>query len=627
MCGICGIVYHGNEPLHSLVQSMNELQRRRGPDDQGIIDVITQGFRCTLGHTRLAIIDRAGGAQPMAVENEAVLAFNGEIYNHQSLRRELETAGTVFRTRSDTEVVLHGYRVWGIEGLLKRIDGMFAFAIVDRCNDQVVLARDPAGQKPLYYSQVKDNSFFAFASTLKALASLPWFDRQIDRTALELYLNLRVIPAPYSIYRNTFKLPPGSYMIYDGCTTAIKEFWSPSAVPICRDDHTENELLGEYRSVLRSTLQETLIADSPVSLLLSSGIDSTSLARELGCLPERDDVTAYTMGFQSGEFDESKSAALVARSAGLRHEILNFDDTSLEEELETLGNILDEPFGDPSILPSLRLCRAVAEKTRVAITGDGADELFGGYPTFSILRFWPLLNRMSFFLKPLGKFGQHLLPGSEQPYSLAMKLQRLSNGFGQSDSMAFASWLCIFSPTEAAALLGQRESDVFQSFVSSQLGGDRIDPVTMMCHSYFRLFLPGVLEKMDRASMNYSLEIRTPFLQRRMLEFAFSLPPQFKVRHGVTKFIMRKSLSDDNYRHIASAPKKGFLPPLGTLFLGKRVSEITKFMTDACDTLGIDRHRILAMLQDHRTGRCNYSAQLWQILVLALFLRNSRTVR
>lgn len=615
-----------DEPMKPFVQAMNNIQYSRGPDDRGVSDIKVADFFCTFGHTRLSIIDHGGGGQPMIYENKIMLVFNGEIYNYLSLRRELETIGTVFKSHSDTEVVLHGYRIWGVEGLLKKIDGMFAFAVADQVNGRIVLARDPAGQKPLYFSRSKSNSCFVFASTLRALTSLPWFDFEIDRTAVELFLSLRVVPAPYSIYRNTCKLSPGSYLIFDGRTITIKEFWSPSAVPIRRDNHTESELLDEYRSVLKSTLKDTLIADSPVSLLLSSGIDSTSLARELGSLPERDEVTAYTMGFQSGAYDESKSASMVARSTGLKHEILNFDGTSIEEELETFSSILDEPFGDPSLLPSLRLCRAVADKTKVAITGDGADELFGGYPTFSILPYWPILNKLSFLSRPLCTFGQHLLPRSEHPYSLANKARRLSHGFGQSDAMAFASWLCVFPPTEAAELLGHRKSDVFSTFISSQCCSEQVDPVTMMCQLYFRLFLPGVLEKMDRASMNYSLEIRAPFLQRRMLEFAFSLPPQFKVRHGVTKYIMRKSLSDETYRNIANAPKKGFTPPLNTLFLGARTVDIIKFMTDACDSFGIDRHRVLAMLQDHRTGRYNYSAQLWQILVLGLFLRNSRTV-
>lgn len=624
MCGICGIVHHEDESMQHYVNEMNKLQHKRGPDGRGVRDIKVADFYCTFGHTRLSIIDHDGGAQPMIVENETMLVFNGEIYNYLSLRKELEVAGTVFRSRSDTEVVLHGYRVWGIEGLLKKIDGMFAFAVADQRNGRIVLARDPAGQKPLYFSRSKGNSCFAFASTLRALTSLPWFDFDINRTALELFLNLRVVPAPYSIYRNTFKLSPGCYLVFDGRTDFLKEFWSPFDINIRGDYYSERELLDEYRFVLKSSLQQTLTADVPVSLLLSSGVDSTSLALELGSLPDRADVTAYTVAVQGAGYDESTGAKAAARSIGLKHEVLEFYGTSMENELNTFGDIIDEPFGDPSILPSIRLCRTVADKARVAITGDGADELFGGYPTFNILSCWPFLKRFSPLIKPLCTAGQYFLSWSDKPHSLDMKLRRLSHGFAYDGSMSFASWLCIFSPKEAAELLGNKTSDVFPTFASDQICSTQLDPVSMMCRLYFRLFLPGVLEKMDRAAMHFSLETRTPFLQRRMMEFAFSLPPRFKVHRGVTKYLMRKSLSNNLPRGIAYSPKKGFLPPMGALFSHMRDPDMTAFLLEACDNFGIDKIKIMGLIRDHNCGRRNVSEQLWLIFVLGMFLRNSR---
>jgi asparagine synthase (glutamine-hydrolysing) len=626
VCGIAGIVCDGGIAPEPAVSLMNRIQRQRGPDGSGIHTVRTDGFSCTLGHTRLAIIDREGGAQPMtAPESGVSLVFNGEIYNHPQLRRELETAGCRFRTRSDTEVLLHGYHAWGIDGLLRRIDGMFAFAVADPHARRLVLARDPAGQKPLYYTEGAEQHF-AFASTLRALTSLPWFDRRTDPVALELFLNLRVIPAPYSIYLTTRKLPPASYLIHDGRTTQVREYWSPLTVPLRTEERPEGAVREEYRSLLRATLSETLIADEPVSLLLSSGVDSASLACELARLPERDAVTAYTVGFPAKGYDESGAAAAIARHAGLHHRVLGFDEEGFDAQLDALGEIMDEPFGDPSILPSMRLCRAVAGSRRVALTGDGADELFGGYPTFAILRFWPLLNRFPGLFRRIGDGAARLLPPSGKAYPLSLKLEQLSKGLGQPDALAFAHWLCVFSPAETAALLGRQGPGVFHDHVVSQLSGlPDLDPVSTMCRAFFRLFLPGVLEKMDRASMHFSLETRAPFLQRRMTEFALSLPPRFKVRHGTTKYLMRRSLAEYLPREISNASKKGFLPPLAAQFAGQWGADARGMLAGACDSFGIDRRPVMALLDEHRTLRRDHSNRLWLICQLALFLRNSRS--
>ncbi len=342
MCGICGIIPGGGDPANQAVVSrMNHIQRRRGPDDSGMTSVAAEGFSCTLGHTRLAIIDRAGGIQPMTDQESGVsLVLNGEIFNHPLLRRELESSGGVFRTRSDTEVLLKGYLSWGIEGLLQRIDGMFAFGVADPRQRMLILARDPAGQKPLYYTEGTEQHRFAFASTLKALTTVPWFDREIDSSAVELFLCLRVIPAPCSIYRKTRKLPPGSYLVHTGGTSVVKEYWSPFDTALRTDQPADGELLEEYRSLLRTTLSETLVSDVPVSLLLSSGVDSASLACELARLPERDEVTAYTVGFPERGYDESGTAAGIARQLMLGHRILAFNDTTFAEQVETLAEIV-----------------------------------------------------------------------------------------------------------------------------------------------------------------------------------------------------------------------------------------------------------------------------------------------
>jgi asparagine synthase (glutamine-hydrolysing) len=261
----------------------------------------------------------------------------------------------------------------------------------------------------------------------------------------------------------------------------------------------------------------------------------------------------------------------------------------------------------------------------VAIGGDGADELFGGYQTFGILPFWPLLKRFPGFFRNAAQVAQRMLPVTGAPHPLGTKIRRFSLGLGMPDHLAFAHWLCVFSPEETAQLLDKPGTTLFKDFVANRLTclTDE-DPVTVMCKSYFRLFLPGVLEKMDRAAMNYSLETRAPFLQRRMIEFALSLPPQFKIRLGNTKYLLRKSLSSCLPGEIVRAGKKGFLPPLADEFAGNWGAGISGTLSAACHNFGIDHKKIMTLLDDHRKRRGDHSQQLWLIYQLGLFLQNSR---
>lgn len=619
MCGISGILSPGEEFPEADVAAMNRRQKRRGPDDTGSHRLLLGNARCTLGHTRLAILDRAGGAQPMVCPASGVaIVFNGEIYNHPDLRRELEGAGCRFRSRSDTEVLLQGYLQWGIDRLLTKIDGMFAVAIADPRSGELVLARDPAGQKPLHYTARGDR--FAFASTLGALAALPWFDERIDNAAVELFLNLRVIPSPYTIYAAARKLPPGCYLIHADGETKVREYWSPFTVPHRGRSEHEGVLLQEYREILKSSLNQTLAADEPVTLLLSSGLDSASLACELARLPQRDVVTAYTVSFPGAGNDEAAMAAEIASRQGLSHRLLSFDPASFAEQLAPLEEMADEPFGDPGVLPALQLCRTVARERRVAITGDGGDELFGGYPTFTILPWWPLINRLPNLARSLCNGAARLLPTDTGGYPLELKLRKLAQGLGTPDLLAFARWLCVFTPEDAGALLGRPASRLFEDFVTNQLAGlQAIDRVDAMCRAYFRLFLPGVLEKMDRASMHYSLETRAPFLQRSMMEFGLALPSPCKLHRGTTKVLMRRALRDALPLPLVSAPKRGFAPPLGPAFTGDWGHEIEPLLMAACDDFGLERGAIGTLLAEQRSRRRDHSAKLWLIHQLALF--------
>jgi len=598
---------------------MNRAQATRGPDGEGVLVSTGIERQAFLGHCRLAIIDIAGGDQPMVEPDSGlVVVFNGEIYNHEALRAELEAKGARFRSRSDTEVLLHGYRQWGPRKLLSRIDGMYAFALWDPRADELFLARDPAGQKPLLYFQDRDGRL-AFASTMAALRQVPGFDASLDPEALELYFSLRFIPAPRTCFRRVRKLVPGEALRF--VRGRMERFTHFSAFAQEGQGVPAGDAVADFEARLRQSVADCLVADVPVSLLLSSGLDSGCLAVALSESVQGLHVACHTVAFPDSNFDESATAAHTARERGLAHEILPLDELETRARLDQFLDGLDEPFGDPSIVPSMLLCARVRERTKAAMGGDGGDELFGGYPTFQVLGLWDMYRRLPraarVRLAPLVR----LLPDGGSPYSARRKAERFLQAEGGDGCSSLVRWLSIYPPRDLSKLLGPGAGLALDRLTKEECPGlDRCEPVERMSRLYFRYFLPGVLEKVDRASMANSLEVRAPYLQKGMIRFGLGLPAAWKIRGARTKLVVREWLQGRLPATVVEGRKRGFCTPVDGWMANSLGKELETHLREGRVREVVDSGYALELLGRFRSGERLVGQRLWLIHVLARWM-------
>ncbi len=616
MCGICGIFCHLGSAPRETVQKMANSMMYRGPDDHGVYNIQGSDFNLCLGHCRLAILDLTGNRQPMVspITGTAV-TFNGEIYNFRSLKTELENLGYQFITSGDTEVLVHGYDAWGMEGLIHRIDGMYAFALWDHRLSQLFLARDPAGQKPLLYSRGPDGQM-AFASTMTALRLVQWFTSDIDLEALELFLCLRYVPAPKTVFKNVRKVRPGEVLCWRNHELRTLLRFDPLDT-LGRVIPQQGNWELEFAVRLEQCVQECLVADVPVSLLLSSGLDSAVIAEALSGMKRAVAVRCFTAGFAGTGEDETPRAAQLTSILNLEHTTLSVDGEAMHKAFQDLGLQMDEPFGDPSAVPALAICSLVAQQAKVAIGGDGGDELFCGYQTFQAITPWQWMRRVPAL--GLARMLTTLLPVSDDPYSSRVKAERFFYGLGHPPARAFVRWLCHFSPEQAGLLLGT-DGGAVDRLADSESPTADLDPMTLMSVLYFRIFLPSVLEKMDRSSMHHSLETRAPLLQKSILALGFSMPWQLKFYRGTTKVLLRNYMSRRVPHLDWKAPKRGFLPPLAQWMRNGFETRIKQSVQDGLFSNYLDRKQLDGILQEHEMGRVNHSQRLWIIYSLGLFL-------
>jgi len=548
-------------------------------------------------------------------ERTVAVTFNGEIYNYRTLKRQLETEGYVFRTSSDTEVLIHGYRKWGLPSMLSRIEGMFAFALFDLPESRMYLARDPYGQKPLYYT-VQAGGRFAFASSLKAVTALDWVSQQPDPAGLELGLLLRFIPAPWTCYQDVRKLRPGHYLSYNRHGATESRYWDDSCFrPSAEKIISKNEVL----AALIGAVQDSLVSDVSVALLLSSGIDSSLIAgilRECG----RTDITAVSVGFREKSYDESLMARRTATAVGLRHEVVFLEAADVPGRIGILFEAMDEPLGDPSLLPTLLLSESVRRFTKVALGGDGGDELFGGYPTFQALRYLPLLNGrfQAFCLKKCTPF----LKVNYERYSMRYKVRRLIRGLGRDSNSVFLHWLFTMDTSELECILQEKSGRAAKTLESMTGVGDSRDKVWLMSQQYLRFFLPGVLMKVDTASMHFGLEVRAPLLQPEVVRTALQLPPQMKTGHGQTKYVLRQILRGMGLENQARLPKQGFNVPLSQWIRGCLKGFAADILSrEKLSAAGFfDPTAVSRLWAGHQSGAEDNFDALWSILVTQNFL-------
>ena len=644
MCGITGGVWTEPEKAISqeTLQRMTDVLRHRGPDDEG---AYCSEFACgetgtgvALGHRRLAIIDLAGGRQPLSNEDNSVwVVFNGEIYNFRSLRQRLEAAGHEFRTHSDTETLVHLYEDEG-PGFLQYLVGMFALAIWDGHRRQLLLARDRLGQKPLVYCQ--EPGRLLFASELKSLLEVPGLPREIDPQAIDEYLTYQYVPHPRTIFRGIAKVPPGHYAVYRDGKLDVQAYWQPDfnvEEPLPADEYVR-----QLRSTMTVAVESQLQSDVPLGAFLSGGIDSSiivGLMRQLSGGP----VRTFCIGFPVPEYDETRYARIAAGHFGTLHEEFRIEPRAVEV-LPKLVWHYDEPFADSSAVPTWYLSQLTRQHVTVALSGDGGDELFAGYPRYQAVWLAGWLDRLPGPLRRVlaGRFWQHL-PGSARQKSIVRHWKRFVEALNQTPAQRYLEWIAIFGAARrrglyteefARTLLGDcpnsRPSEngtvpfPHDFLAAAWARSSRRDPVTAVSLADLLTYLPGdLMTKVDIASMAHGLECRQPFLDHRVVELAARMPVGLKFRHGRGKRILLRTFADMLPKPILQRGKMGFGVPLDHWFR----AELREF---AHEVLFDRRTRERGLFQpaavtrlwdEHQKRRLDHSNRLWALLVLELWQR------
>lgn len=641
MCGIVGYLERGARrdafESDALVKKMAGAIAHRGPDADGAW--VDSASAVALGHRRLSIIDLSpAGAQPMqSKDGRWTLIFNGEIYNFEEMRSALEAergAGN-WRGHSDTEVLLECMSAWGFEKSLKQTNGMFAFAVWDAAERCLYLARDRMGEKPLYYGW--QGGAFLFGSELKSLAVHPSFGRRLNPAAVQAYLTFGYVPAPFSIYAGVQQLKPGHHLrIEQECRPGeLPEpvaFWS---IPVPKPNgHHEAESIEELDALLRDAVRLRMRADVPMGAFLSGGIDSSTIVGMMQAQSNKP-IRTFSIGFHEAEYDESRHAAAVAKHLGTAHTDLHVTAQDALDVVPMLPDLFDEPFSDSSQIPTFLLSKLTRQQVIVSLSGDGGDEVFGGYSRY--FAFGTLWNKIAFVPGPLrSAIGKAIgaVPGAAWnavpkvlPLGIfrevrSQRMKRLSEAVGSRDEQQFYRYLMSFwydgkimkHPTSVGGLFFDRFN----------IKNDFADPVLGMSFVDMGSYLPDdILVKVDRAGMAVSLEGRIPILDHRVVEFAAGLPLDLKVRNSQGKWILRKVLDRYVPRELVDRPKQGFGIPLEQWLRGT--------LKDWADDLLYDRNSVLRdvldlapvheIWEEHKSGRTNECYRLWTVLMLMAWAR------
>jgi len=567
MCGIAGFSGAGDS---NDLQTMMDALTHRGPDAEGKWHSKKTGVH--LGHRRLSIIDLPDGTQPMALpDGSLVVIYNGEIYNHLELRAQLQARGHRFRTdHSDTEVLLHGYREWG-EDLPKKLNGMWALAIYETSLNRLFLSRDRFGEKPLFYT--RQNGTFAFASELSALLKHQSVTSGISKRSLQKYYAYGYVPSPSSLYEKIYKLQSGCNLLVSLSEDRvdIKRYWDFSLDPFEKiPKNPEQEWGEEIRSLLSQSVKRRLIADVPLGVFLSGGIDSSAIAVYAGEGMGGTALSTFSIGFEDLSFDESDWARRMAKSLNTDHHQRQFPITSLMDILPEIAGKLDEPVADSSLAPTFLLCQTARQQVKVALGGDGADELFAGYDPFRALKFAEAYSR---WLPGPVHQGIRLLaarlPTSQKNISPDFILKRTLRGLSYPSNIWNPVWMGPLEPRELNELFAEKidPEDVYSEAIELWEANPEKNIVDRTLEFYTKLYFQNdILVKLDRTSMMNSLEVRSPYLDVDLMDFVRRIPWDYKYRNGQTKYIFKKAMEPVLPKNVIYRKKKGFGSPIGTWF-------------------------------------------------------------
>jgi asparagine synthase (glutamine-hydrolysing) len=593
MCGINGF-YSKSHSIHTnVIEKMNLAISHRGPDNSGTWTDKNSGI--FLGHQRLSIIDLSiSGNQPMrSRSNRYILTYNGEIYNHIEIRKELEECkfDIKWRGTSDTETLLEAINFWGIEKTLQKIDGMFAFGLWDQKNRSLTLVRDRVGEKPLYYGYQGegDKKTFLFGSELKALKVHPNFKGEIFRDAIALQLRHNCIPAPYTIYKNIFKLLPGHYLelkevdLKKNLLPSIKTYWSLIETAISGSKNqlisTEADIQSELEKNLKIAVKKQMISDVPLGAFLSGGVDSSTIVALMQS-QSKSRVKTFTIGFNEEDYNEAKYAKKIAHHLGTDHTELFISSKKAMEVIQKIPAIYDEPFSDSSQIPSFLISQLATKHVKVALSGDGGDELFCGYNRYTMFKkFSNLFSITPFFLRKfLASKIQSLSPSALNKISRFIPVLNKYSNFGDKihkvaniietktiDELYYSFCSHWQNPTDVVK--NSKEPETLLTQFKPELSG--LNSQQQMMVLDLLTYLPDDnLVKIDRAAMASSLETRVPFLDHKLIEYAWKIPHSLKFRNGQGKYILRQILNNYVPMHLTDRPKMGFGIPIGAWLRG-----------------------------------------------------------
>jgi asparagine synthase (glutamine-hydrolysing) len=628
MCGIAGFVDFERKSSVSTVQQMADTLVHRGPDDSGYELYEFESSQVGFGFRRLSILDLSeAGHQPMHFKEAGLTAMlNGELYNFEEIRAELEKAGHVFISRSDTEVLLKAYAQWGIE-CIHRFRGMFAIAILDRKNEQLHLIRDRTGVKPLFY--FNDGQHFLFASELKAFHKHPHFIKEINPAALSLYFQHGYIPAPYSIFNRTYKLWPGHYLTISLKSKSVlqKQYWSVTGFynkPLRDIDFEEAAAEGER--IMEQAFQLRMVSDVPVGVFLSGGYDST-LVTALLQKNASQKLKTFTIGFEENAFNEAPYARQVAAHLGTDHHEYICTWREAMDIIPLLPEIYDEPFADSSSIPTFLVSKMARQKVTVALSADGGDETFAGYEKYGkSLRYYQWLKRLPFFVKNPASSLISVLKLLLPAHSLARpdRLDKLILALREKHP---AVWFNIITQSmtqhEVSNLMNIRAAfppTAFEDFLVLT----NADPLSHFLHTDYRTFLvDDILCKVDRAGMAVSLEAREPLLDHCIIEFAARLPSEFKWHKGKGKRLLRHIVHQYVPAAMMERKKKGFTIPLH-LWLKKERNDLLSSIIDPGNKplhSLVKQKELQRMVSDFKNGRQTDFHRLWKVIILDGWLK------
>jgi len=621
MCGIYGYLSQTTSISPDVLRRMGDVLRHRGPDDEGELILSGSDVFVGLGHKRLSIIDLSpAGKQPMANEDETIwITFNGEIYNFRELRERLKRKGHRFRSSSDTEVVIHLYEEVGT-ACLEELNGMFAFALWDAKRKTLFLARDRTGKKPLHYSL--ENGNFVFASEIKALLQHPAVTRELNLKGLHKYLAYEYVPAPHTIFKSIKKLEPGHYLLYCDGKIVTSQYWDIPIEDHPISDRTEAQYIEDLKDLLQRAVDTRLLADVPVGLFVSGGLDSglvAALARRA-----KQNLECFSIGFEESSFDESKYAQQIARSLGLKHHLKIFNADDMLGMVERLPELLDEPLADPSILPLYLLSRFASEHMKVVLSGDGGDELFAGYQTYQAHKLVTFYDALPGILKDFVKTVAFHLPVSHGYLSADFKLKQFLRGVGVSSEIRFFLWRGAFSNAERSELLSPEirnelhKENAYEEIYRYVRQSGLTKELERILYLSMKLYLQdNNLVTVDRASMANGLEVRSPLLDRDVVDFVCRLPMEYKLNGLKTKYILKKVADEFLPRKLVYRKKRGFGVPLAKWLNG----ELKEFMLEHLSETkirnqGIFYYPYIKKLIDEQLSKIKDNREpLWTLLV------------